>query len=112
MANRQSSAQGAKLSGTAKRARDTARILGLKHLPASELELADVASKGLPSTTLTKLSGSLGWTRAALVRQLGIAPRTAARRLRGKNPMSSPESERVLRLARVFARATDVLESE
>ena len=102
---------GSEAAGTIKRVQDVARVLGLKHLPSSELELADVASKGLPSTTLTSLSGSLGWTRTELVKQLGIAPRTAARRLISKKALSSAESERVLRLARVLTRATDVLES-
>jgi putative toxin-antitoxin system antitoxin component (TIGR02293 family) len=87
-------------------------MLGLKRLPASELELADAASHGLPSAALTSLSRRLGWSRADVVKGLGIAPRTVARRMTSKKPLSSSESERVLRLARVLARAADVLESE
>lgn len=70
-----------------------------------------MAREGFPSTTLSRLSGSLGWTRAALIEQLGIAPRTAARRLTRREALSTTESERVLRLARVLARAIDVFES-
>ena len=94
-----------------KLAQDAARVLGLKRVPASELELADTAFNGLPSAVLTKLSSSLGWAQADLLEKLGIAPRTASRRLASKKPLSSTESERALRLARVLARATDVLES-
>jgi putative toxin-antitoxin system antitoxin component (TIGR02293 family) len=91
---------------------EAARILGLRRVPANELELADMAREGLPSSTLSRLSGSLGWTRAALIEQLGIAPRTAARRLTRKESLSTTESERVLRLARVLARAIEVFESQ
>ena len=75
---------------------EAARVLGLRRVPANELELADMAREGLPSATLSRLSGSLGWTRAALIEQLGIAPRTAARRLTRREPLSTAESERVL----------------
>ena len=90
---------------------ETARVLGLRRVPANELDLADMAREGLPSATLSRLSESLGWTRAALIEQLGIAPRTAARRLTRREPLSTAESERVLRLARVLARAIEVFES-
>src|SRR2546428_580660 len=72
----------------------------------------DMAREGLPTATPSKLSGTLGWTRAALIEQLGIAPRTAARRLTRREPLSTAESERVLRLARVLTRAIDVFESQ
>ena len=91
--------------------REAARVLGLRRVPANDLELADMAKEGLPTATLSRLSASLGWTRAALIQRLGIAPRTAARRLTRREPLSATESERVLRLARVLARATEVLES-
>jgi putative toxin-antitoxin system antitoxin component (TIGR02293 family) len=91
---------------------EAARVLGLRRVPANELELADMAREGLPSATLSRLSGFLGWTQAALIEQLGIAPRTAARRLTRREPLSTAESERVLRLARVLTRAIDVFESQ
>ena len=90
---------------------ETARVLGLRRVPANELDLADMAREGLPSATLSRLSESLGWTRAALIEQLGIAPRTAARRLKRRELLSTTESERVLRFARALARAIEVFES-
>ncbi len=97
--------------GASSSIQEAARVLGLRRVPANELELAEMTRKGLPSATLSTLSVSLGWTRAALIEQLGIAPRTAARRLMRREPLSTTESERVLRLARVLARAIEVFES-
>jgi putative toxin-antitoxin system antitoxin component (TIGR02293 family) len=95
-----------------RRVHEVARMLGFKRLPESELELADAASRGLPSAALASLSNRLGWSRADLVKELGFAPRTIARRSTGRKPLSSSESERILRLARVLARAAEVFESE
>ena len=41
-----------------------------------------------------------------------LVPRTIARRLERRGRLTLPESERVLRIARVLARASDVLEGE
>ena len=111
MADRDFTLQGPGGKGPVQRAHDTARALGLRRLPSSELELAEVVSRGLPITTIASLSGSLGWSRAELFNQLGVAPRTAARRLKQKVALTGPESDRLLRVARTFARATEVLES-
>ncbi|MBI3181138.1 MAG: DUF2384 domain-containing protein [Myxococcales bacterium] len=111
MARTEFDLQPGEVAAAVKHVEATASVLGLKRKPASALDLADVAAKGLPSTSLAALSSSLGWSRADLVKELGIAPRTAARRLKSKQALSPKESERVLRLARVLARAVDVLES-
>ena len=97
---------------TANGIHEAARVLGLRRIPATDIELAEMAKEGLPSATLSRLAESLGWTRAALIERLGIPPRTAARRLTRRQPLSPTESERVLRLARVLVRATEVLESQ
>lgn len=111
MATRSFSLEGLGGKGPVQRARDTARVLGIKRLPSSELELAEMVSRGLPIAALASLSGSLGWSRTKLFSQLGVAPRTAARRLQRGALLTVPESDRLLRVARIFARATDVLES-
>jgi putative toxin-antitoxin system antitoxin component (TIGR02293 family) len=100
-----------KAGNVLRRVHDTARVLGFKRLPANELELAAAASQGFPSSALTSVSKLLGWSRVDVVKQLGMAPRTVARRVSGNRSLSSLESERVLRLARVVTRATEVLES-
>ena len=88
----------------------TAAILGLKHPPTNELGWATLAQAGLPSSVVVALARFLGWTRDQLVASLDLVPRTVARRLERKELLTTPESERVLRLARVLARAAEVLE--
>src|SRR5512140_404572 len=89
---------------------EAARLLGLKRIPRSELDLIDVTLKGLPGSALTSLAESLDVPTATVVAQLDIPPRTAARRLKPKATLTTAESERALRLARVLARATEIFE--
>src|SRR3954447_26626247 len=98
------------LRGAATDLRETARLLGLKQAPRSDLELIDMTLKGLPGTALTALARSLNLPASTVIAQLDIPPRTAARRLRPKATLTTAESERVLRLARVHARATGIFE--
>lgn len=86
------------------------RALGLTPLK-SNLEFADALARGLPGSALARLSGSLGWSRAELAEKVGIPARTAAR-LGGRRSLSTHHSELLARLARAFARAGEVLESE
>ncbi len=100
-----------KISGSApKTLQEAARLLGLKRIPRSDLELIDVTLKGLPGSALTSLAHSLDVPTATLVAQLDIPPRTAARRLKPKATLTAAESERALRLARVVACASAIFE--
>src|SRR4051812_10847462 len=90
--------------------RETARLLGLRTVPRSDLELIDVTLKGLPGSALSSLAESLDVPMAIVVAQLDIPPRTAARRLKPRATLTAAESERALRLARVLARATEIFE--
>jgi putative toxin-antitoxin system antitoxin component (TIGR02293 family) len=47
----------------------------------------------------------------ATIESLGLAKRTIARRLQERQALTSEESERVVRLARVLAQATNILGS-
>jgi putative toxin-antitoxin system antitoxin component (TIGR02293 family) len=91
---------------------DTARLLGLKGAPSDELGWADLALSGLPSGVVEVLARKMGWTRDRLATALDLVPRTLARRLEKGEPLTTPESERVLRIARVLARAAEVLEDD
>src|SRR3954468_9437431 len=98
-----------KISGTApKTLQEAARLLGLKRVPRSDLELIDVTSKGLPGSALTSLAHSLDVPTATVVAQLDIPPRTAARRLKPKATLTAAESERALRLARVLGPGSEI----
>ncbi len=91
--------------------KETAAILGLKKTLSSSLELMPVIRKGLSSASLESVSKRLDLSTSATAELLGLAKRTAARRLQEKQPLTSEESERVVRLARALAQATEILGS-
>jgi putative toxin-antitoxin system antitoxin component (TIGR02293 family) len=91
---------------------DTAKVLGLKDSPRDQLAWVELLQTGLPSSTIESLTRVSGWTRDRLLKALDLVPRTLARRLETRTRLTPTESERVLRLARVLARASDVLEGE
>lgn len=90
----------------------TVKLLGLKKTPRTELELASLAAEGLPSSVLVTLSGKLGWTREQLLSRLHLVPRTLSRRLAKGQALTVGEGERVLRLARVLARAAALFDND
>jgi len=90
---------------------ETMAILGLKRA-MSTLDLMPVIRKGLPFTSLERVSKRLEITSLMMVEALGLAKRTVARRVQGKKPLSPVESERLVRLTRVFAQAKQVLGSD
>jgi putative toxin-antitoxin system antitoxin component (TIGR02293 family) len=90
---------------------ETMAILGLKRA-MSTLDLMPVIRKGLPFTALERVSKRLEITSLMMVVALGLAKRTVARRVQGKKPLSPVESERLVRLTRVFAQAKQVLGSD
>lgn len=65
--------------------------------------------KGLPVDSLTKLSDQLGVPEKHLANTVNIAQRTLTRRKNHGGLLKSDESERVLRIARLFERAIEVM---
>ena len=63
--------------------------------------------KGLPAATFTRLQAHVDLSSAALAAALHIPPRTLTRRLEAGR-FTTPESERILRLAQVIARAGEL----
>ncbi|MEK7405223.1 MAG: antitoxin Xre-like helix-turn-helix domain-containing protein [Acidobacteriota bacterium] len=82
------------------------RALGGKVM--EESDLIPVLRRGLPSTAVDELAALLGFTREQMAECLALSKRTLARR-RGQARLTAVESDRLYRLARVLARATDVL---
>lgn len=70
-------------------------------------ELVTALRKGLSSETFSTLQTHLGLSNAVLAEALRIPPRTLTRRLESGR-FSPSESERILRLARVVARASEL----
>src|SRR5213594_3815228 len=73
--------------------------------------IIDTARTGFPYATLEALATRFEIPRETLVRVLHLPPRTLARRKKAHR-LSADESDRLLRLARVAARAEDVFGSQ
>jgi putative toxin-antitoxin system antitoxin component (TIGR02293 family) len=82
----------------------------LKARPRSSLDWVALVREGLPARVLDALAANLKLTRGELAAALGIAERTLARR-RKEGVFTAEESAKLLRLARVARRATEVFES-
>ena len=81
-----------------------ARVLGVA---GSGDDLVVVTRKGLPAGSAWRLAAAGGLTMAQLASALGKTGRTLARK-KGKQVLSAVESDRAVRLARVFALALEV----
>jgi putative toxin-antitoxin system antitoxin component (TIGR02293 family) len=89
---------------------DAADLLGLtKAKVSSTLDFVPFIRKGLPIKAVAAVAKALALTPAATVKSLGVAERTYARRVEKRQRFSVDESERIVRLARVLAMATDVM---
>lgn len=75
-------------------------------------DLVELVREGLPVTSVTILAERLDIGNTTLSRKLGIPLRTLTRRLSLGSRLTSPESDRMVRLARVFATATEMIGNE
>lgn len=82
-------------------------VLGAR--PRSPLDWVEVVRRGIPAAAVGSLTSKLGLTQAELAGILGISERTLVRRKK-EGTLSSEESGKVVRLARVVERATEVFE--
>jgi putative toxin-antitoxin system antitoxin component (TIGR02293 family) len=72
-------------------------------------ELAQLVREGLPARSVTALAEKIHLANAVLSRKLGIPQRTLSRRLSQDSPLTSAESDRTVRMARVFADAVEMI---
>lgn len=72
-------------------------------------DLAQIVRKGLPAGSVTALAEKLHLGNRALSRKLGIPQRTLTRRLSEKLLLTSAESDRTVRMARVYANAVEMI---
>jgi putative toxin-antitoxin system antitoxin component (TIGR02293 family) len=80
--------------------------IGLKKREISEI-IASI-KEGLPATALDRLSREIGVPENKLATTVNIAQRTLTRRKK-EGRFNTAESERVLRIARLYERAIEVL---
>ena len=83
----------------------------LRKKVGTAVELTEAIREGLPYASLEALLDRLHLTRSEAAEILHLPERTLARRRKEKR-LRPDESDRVLRLARLFSLATTVLESE
>jgi putative toxin-antitoxin system antitoxin component (TIGR02293 family) len=72
-------------------------------------DLAELVREGLPANSVIALAEKLDLGNAALSRKLGIPQRTMTRRLSQHSRLSAAESDRTVRLARVYATAVEMI---
>src|ERR1700740_3476675 len=75
-------------------------------------DLAALVRRGLPTGSVKALAGRLDIRNAALSKKLGIPQRTLTRRLSGRTRLTAGESDRAVRLARVYANAVEMIGEE
>lgn len=72
-------------------------------------DLARLVRKGLPASSVTALAEKLHVGNNVLSRKLGIPQRTLTRRLSQRALLTSAESDRTVRMARVYASAVAMI---
>jgi len=75
-------------------------------------ELAEMVREGLPANSVTALAEKLDLGNAALSQKLGIPQRTLSRRLSQRSRLTPAESDRTVRLARLYAQAVEMIGDE
>jgi putative toxin-antitoxin system antitoxin component (TIGR02293 family) len=74
--------------------------------------LAELVRRGLPAEALFLLAKRLDLRQAEISEKIGIPQRTLTRRLTRQARLTAAESDRTVRLAQVFATASETLGSE
>jgi len=72
-------------------------------------DLARLIREGLPASSVSELAQRLHLGSGVLSRKLGIPQRTLTRRLSQRSLLTSAESDRTVRMARVFANAVEMI---
>jgi len=75
-------------------------------------DLARLVRKGLPASSVTALAEKLDVGNTVLSRKLGIPRRTLTRRLSQGSRLTAAESDRTVRVARVYANAVEMIGDE
>jgi putative toxin-antitoxin system antitoxin component (TIGR02293 family) len=75
-------------------------------------DLAHLVREGLPATSITALAEKLHVGSTVLSQKLGIPLRTLTRRLSQESSLTPAESDRTVRMARVYANAIEMIGDE
>lgn len=72
-------------------------------------DLARIVREGLPVGSIAALGEQLRMGNATLSRKLGIPQRTLTRRMSARSLLTAAESDRTVRMARVYASAVEMI---
>jgi putative toxin-antitoxin system antitoxin component (TIGR02293 family) len=86
------------------------KVLGKSIRKAADL--AQLVRDGLPANSVIVLAERLHLGRSVLSRKLGIPQRTLTRRLSQRSLLTSAESDRTVRMARLYANAVETIGDE
>lgn len=75
----------------------------------SPVEVIKRTREGLPASVLGEISTYLNMPQSQLYEAVGVSRSTMAARIKGNQSLSAAESDKVVRIAKVLARAADVL---
>ena len=75
-------------------------------------DLTRLIRKGLPASSITALAQKLQIGNSVLSRKLGIPQRTLTRRLSEASLLTPAESDRTVRMARIYANAVEMIGDE
>lgn len=78
----------------------------------SSLDWIPVIRGKLPASMVESVTAATGLSRAELLRSLGLAERTIARRKKEDGLLSQDETEKLVRFARMTVRASEVFEDD
>lgn len=84
----------------------------LRKLIKNPDDLAQLVRKGLPAGSVSALAERLHVGNSILSRKLGIPQRTLTRRLSNASLLTPAESDRTVRMARVYANAVEMIGDE
>lgn len=97
-------------------AADIAEVLGGRKVLGKSVkkpdDLAELVRKGLPANSVAVLAERLDLGNTVLSKKLGIPRRTLTRRLSQRSRLTAAESDRTVRLARVYANAVEMIGDE
>jgi len=92
-----------------------AEVLGGKKILGraikDSVDLTELIRKGLPASAVVALAKKLDLKNAVISERLGIPQRTLTRRLSQHSRLTAAESDRTVRLARVYAIAVEMIGS-
>ena len=91
---------------------DTTQILNFLGGTAKGANLLATIKAGLPPRAIAAFAERAGVARTVILQKLDISESTIARRARARQKLTIQESDRLVRMARVYAYATEVFSSE